>query len=180
MPSTRRNPESRSRPGARAPGQGASSDLLDRFAFRLGEMGRVWRSEHERKLKPLGLSLTQWHTLRCLDNGDGCVQKDLAREVGIEDAAMVGVLDRLVAAGLAERREAVHDRRAKTVHLTALAAQTLAQCERALRPMREALLSQEDAEDLETCINVFDSIVERLWEAAHCEDDGVNPRGIKT
>ncbi|MEM7252880.1 MAG: MarR family transcriptional regulator [Pseudomonadota bacterium] len=146
-------------------------DVLDRYSLAFSELGRIWRSEVERQLKAVGLSIAQWSTLRCLQTEQGCVQKDLARRAGIEEAVLVGVLDRLVSAGYVERREAPHDRRAKTVHLTPDAYRVMAKCDKAMRPMREKLLSDEEAADLERCMALFNRILNRMIDEVAVERD---------
>ncbi len=132
------------------------------FATKLGEVARLWRGQIDRRLRPLGLSFMQWTTLSRLSHlGDGIVQKDLAGAVGIEGPTMVGVLDRLVAAELVERRVAAADRRAKTVHLTAKGRELLAESENELGKLREALLEGLPASDIVTGIRLFEHIAER-------------------
>ena len=148
-----------SRDHADQAGQGAG---LHAFATALGEVARLWRGQIDRSLKPLGLSFMQWLTLSLLARlGDGMVQKDLASAVGIESPTMVGVLDRLVAAGLDERRVAPNDRRAKTVHLTRRGHALLAKSEVELRKLREALLHGLPGPDIEAGTRVLEHIAGR-------------------
>ncbi len=141
---------------------GDAPGARDRFWEKLGEMGRMWRTQINRRLKPLGVSHIQWVTLRYLQvEGDGVVQKDLAAAVGVEGPAMVGVLDRLVARGHVERRQAVHDRRAKTVHLTTGGRAILERAEAELGDLRERMLEGFAAAELETCVRVFERMTER-------------------
>ena len=99
-----------------------SDSLHDRFGERLGEVARLWRVQMNRRLQSHGLSVAQWLVLRALARkGDGTVQRDLAEAIGVEGSTLVGLLDRLAKAGLIERREAAHDRRYKSVYLSAAA-----------------------------------------------------------
>ncbi len=144
----------------------AGGEVWDRFALKLGEMARMWRTLTARHLKPFGVSFTQWHTLLYLSLRDSdVVQRELALAIGVEEPALVGVLDRLVAAGLVERRVAAHDRRAKTVHMTAQARTLLAQADGELHKMRECLLAGLEVDELEACIAIFDRISRQATEA---------------
>lgn len=139
---------------------------LDHFAVKLGSMGRLWRSHLERELKPTGLSLAQWQVLHYLSHAhEPLVQRDLAFAIGIDEPALVGVLDRLEASGTVRRKPAVHDRRAKTVHLTPLAGCHLERAEVVLKQMREELLYGIPWAELERATRLFDLITGRLWEA---------------
>lgn len=138
------------------------SDLLYRFAVSLGDVARLWRGQIDRRLRPGGLSFMQWLTCMQLSRaGEDLVQKDLAARVSIEGPAMVGILDRLVSAGLVERRVSTQDRRANTVHLTTSGHDKLHEVEGELRDLRQELLSGLSDADLETGIRVFNHIVKR-------------------
>ncbi len=139
-----------------------TATVLDTLAVKLAEFGRTMRSQINRRLRPLGVSYVQWATMRHLaQSGDGIVQKELAGAVGIESPTMVGVLDRLVAAELVERREARHDRRAKTVHLTDRARALLEVAETELHGLRRELFQGLPEADLEACTRVFEHMTRR-------------------
>jgi len=127
-------------------------------------MGRLWRSYQERALKGLGISLAQWQVLHYLSHQtEPVVQRRLALAIGVDEPVLVGVLDRLEASRLVTRKAAEHDRRAKTVHLTAAADATLGDAEVELRKMRETLLDGFSAQELDASAVLFDIITERLW-----------------
>ena len=142
----------------------ASDDatLRQAFGYHIGEMARLWRGQIDRHVRPLGLSFMQWVTLLQLSRAtDDVVQKDLAQAVGIEGPTMVGVLDRLVRAGLVERRVAAHDRRANTVHLTAAGRAILRAADKNVGKLRDALLEGLSEAELRTTITVLAHVAER-------------------
>ena len=142
----------------------ASDDatLRQAFGYHIGEMARLWRGQIDRHVRPLGLSFMQWVTLLQLSRAtDDVVQKDLAQAVGIEGPTMVGVLDRLVRAGLVERRVAAHDRRANTVHLTAAGRAILRAADKNVGKLRDALLEGLSEAELRTTIAVLAHVAER-------------------
>ena len=139
-----------------------TSEQRREFSRRIGEVARLWRGSLDRELKPLGLSFMQWLTLSQLAvAGEDLVQKDLAARVSIEGPAMVGVLDRLVRAGLVERRVSPTDRRANTIHLTDAGVASLEAAEHALENVRVTLLQDLDDRELEQATNALQLIVER-------------------
>ncbi len=87
------------------------------FGGILHETARLWRTELDRRLRPLGLSQAKWRMLLHIACSEECTQAELAARLGVEAPTVVGLLDRLTADGLVERRESPHDRRSKTVHL---------------------------------------------------------------
>ena len=135
-------------------------ELYDRFGACMGELGRTWRTRMDRRLKRRGLSYVQWSVLRSLScDGDGRVQKDLAHAVGIDGPGLVGVLDRLVGRNLVERREAQHDRRFKTVHLTDQARDLLTVCDDDLHLLRVEMLKDMDPAEIEGAIELLTKIL---------------------
>ena len=136
----------------------ASDDatLRQTFGYHIGEVARLWRGQIDRHVRPLGLSFMQWVTLLQLSRADkDFVQKDLAQAVGIEGPTMVGVLDRLVEAGLVERRVAAHDRRANTVHLTGGGRAILRVADKEIGKLRDGLLEGLSEAELRTTIAVL-------------------------
>lgn len=87
------------------------------FGGVLHETARLWRTELDRRLRPLGLSQAKWRMLLHIACSEDCSQAELAARLGVEAPTVVGLLDRLAADDLVERRESLHDRRSKTVHL---------------------------------------------------------------
>jgi MarR family transcriptional regulator, organic hydroperoxide resistance regulator len=67
----------------------------------------------------LGLAPMQLHTLRILEPGVEVPMSSLAGRLFCDNSNVTGIVDRLEARGLIERRPAEHDRRVKLLVLTA-------------------------------------------------------------
>ncbi len=65
-----------------------------------------------------GLGRAQAAVLIFLGYNDGCTLSELAIGVGRKNAAISGLIDRMIAAKLVERKLSYGDRRTRTVHLT--------------------------------------------------------------
>lgn len=65
-----------------------------------------------------GVGRAQAAVLIYLGYNDGCTLSDLASGIGRKNASVSGLIDRMEAADLAERKAAYGDRRTRTVHLT--------------------------------------------------------------
>ena len=127
----------------------------------LGETARVWRNKLDERLRPLGLSQAKWLVLLHLSQeGDGIVQKALACRLGVEGPTLVGLLDRMAADGWIERRESEADRRCKTVHLTDKAQAVTQRIMAVAAELRQELLADIPAEDIETCVRMMRRIKE--------------------
>ncbi len=144
------------------PGDGVEATLdgyQDRFGERMGEVFRHWRQEMDRRLRPLGLSFAQYSVLRALERAEGgLVQKAIAEALAMEGPTLVGVLDRLAAAGLIERREAAHDRRAKLVVLMQDGRDLLARAGGEVRTLRRLMLDGLPAEQIRDAERVLEHI----------------------
>jgi len=147
----------------------STSQLYDAFAERVALLGRNLRMRMDRRLKRHGSSFVQWNAIRhMMMEGDGLVQRDLAGAVGVEGPAMVGILDRLVAQDLVERREDSKDRRFKTVHLTPRAREFMAEAEVELHKIRAEMLAGVPAADLEAAVIVFDRVLSNMDLSSSC------------
>lgn len=71
------------------------------------------------ELKALGLSIPQFDLISTLSEGEGLTQQDLAQRLYVTKGNVSGLVDRLVEAGLVERRPIPGDRRSHALHLTA-------------------------------------------------------------
>ncbi|KUZ43461.1 MarR family winged helix-turn-helix transcriptional regulator [Burkholderia territorii] len=89
--------------------------------------------------------------------GEGVRQGTLAEHVGIEGPSLVRLLDQLCAAGLARRDEDPHDRRAKTISLTAAGRAVTAKMEEDLRALRAEVLKGVTRADLEATLRVLNA-----------------------
>jgi len=132
------------------------------FSALLGETARSWRNRLDQRLRPLGLSQAKWRVLLHLDRAkDDLTQKALSARLGIEGPSLVRLLDRMEADGWVERRAAPADRRAKTIHATVKAAETIREITRVAATLRGELLSGIPAKDLDTASGVLQRIKHR-------------------
>lgn len=133
----------------------------------LVETARAWRTKLDQRLRPLGLSQGKWTTLVHLAwGGDKLTQRDLAGRIGIEEATLAGVLDRLQADGWIERKTSAHDRRCKTVHLRARSKKVLSKIFETAHALRQELIADIPPSQLETCMQVLARIRDKADVAA--------------
>jgi len=98
---------------------------------------------------PFALRSGALSTMVLIKANPGCSQSELAREVAMDDSAMVAIIDELEQRGLAVRSRSTADRRRNSLSLTP-AGDTLMHemigCAMAVeRPIREALSEEEQA-----------------------------------
>ena len=137
----------------------------------LVDTARAWRTKLDQRLRPLGLSQGKWTTLVHLAwGGDKLTQRDLAGRIGIEEATLAGLLDRLQADGWIERKPSEQDRRCKMVHLQPRSKKVLSKIFEAAQELRQELIGGIPAAELVTCMNVLARIRERA--------DAVSQEGV--
>ena len=125
----------------------------------LVETARAWRTKLDQRLRPLGLSQGKWTTLVHLSwGGDKLTQRELASRIGIEEATLAGLLDRLQSDGWVARKPSEHDRRCKTVHLQPRAKKVLAKIFETAQGLRQELIADIPQSQLETCVRVLTRI----------------------
>jgi DNA-binding MarR family transcriptional regulator len=118
--------------------------------------GLIWRifvADKARRwavFSELGLSVQQAMALTHLQPGEPLPMSALAVALQCDNSNVTGIVDRLEAAGLVERRAAEHDRRVKTVLLTPEGETRRAEAVRRAGepPPQFASLSAEDAASL--------------------------------
>ncbi|MDA8390237.1 MAG: MarR family transcriptional regulator [Gammaproteobacteria bacterium] len=118
------------------------------FSGVLHETARLWRTELDRRLRPLGLSQAKWRMLFHIACSQDCTQAELAARLGVEAPTVVGLLDRLAADKLIERRESATDRRSKTVHLLKAGEALLKPINQMAEQLSDELLAGFSAEEI--------------------------------
>jgi MarR family transcriptional regulator, organic hydroperoxide resistance regulator len=96
------------------------SDMADplRVWFRFIRLHRRALNAIAGELKTLGLSIAQFDLLSTLTEREGLSQQELAERLYVTKGNVSGLLDRMVEAGLVERRAIPGDRRSNSLYLT--------------------------------------------------------------
>jgi DNA-binding MarR family transcriptional regulator len=98
-----------------------SRDLL----FLLNDIGRLLRTEADRRAKMHGMTRAQWGILLWLERQPGLSQRELAEILEVEPITVARLVDRLEVRKMVERRPDCTDRRIWRLHLTAAATAVL-------------------------------------------------------
>ncbi|MDE2405663.1 MAG: MarR family transcriptional regulator [Sphingomonadales bacterium] len=139
------------------------SDLESRYARTLLPLARLWRQAADRALDRIGLSAgAGWALVQIGRMGDDVRQTDLARELDVSAAALVRLLDGMVAAGQVERRRDAVDSRVSRVSLTVPGRALATQAEQVLHALRHDILSGESDADLAVALGVAERLRARI------------------
>lgn len=109
-----------------------------------------------RRLKDIGLSIAQFDLLSTLTESEGLSQRDLAERLYVTKGNVSGLVDRLVEAGLVDRRAIQGDRRSYALYLTQEGhrlAQVGMEAQRLFVEQTLGKLSQQDLVILDGTIN---------------------------
>ncbi len=87
------------------------------FGFLLHDVARLMRVEYDRRVKPFGLTRSQWWVLAHLHKEDGVTQTELADLLEVGEVTLCRLLDKLEAKTLIKRQPDSSDRRVKRVFL---------------------------------------------------------------
>jgi DNA-binding MarR family transcriptional regulator len=109
-------------------------------AFLLSQVGAHVAAQFARRLEQLDTTPATAGLLRLLAGNPGMSQQQLASALGTAPSQVVGLIDQLQAAGLAERRPHPTDRRTHAVHLTDAGTRRLREIGRVARDHGKAQL----------------------------------------
>jgi MarR family transcriptional regulator, organic hydroperoxide resistance regulator len=112
----------RSRDALAAPGSRVAATRVfvieESLGYLVNYLAKLFSQIHAACLAPHGISLGQWGVLMFLWVQDGQTQRELSRQVAIDDASMVRSIDRMERDGLVQRVRNKHDRRQINIFLT--------------------------------------------------------------
>ncbi|MHC5002030.1 MAG: MarR family winged helix-turn-helix transcriptional regulator [Planctomycetota bacterium] len=118
-----------------------------------------------------GLSVSQCYTLEALDGREPATMSELAGRMYLEVSSMTRVVDRLVAAGLAERAADPADRRVCRVRITPKGRDLLATVRADLLAEHEQVLRELPADSREAIITAMNHLLAafRQRQERRCE-----------
>lgn len=121
----------------------------------------LWRRLAERALVAEGISAARADVLIWVGRlGGGLRQVQLADAIGHTSNALVRLLDELSASDLIERRPDENDRRANRIWLTPQGEAMAARAEDVLNVLRDDVLGDIKAEELEAAIRLYGAIAD--------------------
>ena len=139
-------------------------DLDDaiRFGFLVHDVSRLRRVALDRVLKPLGVTRSQWWVLTFLSRRDGMPQSALAADLDLTKVAVGGLLARMEASGLIERRAESLDARIRRVHLTRAGTRLIGKIRTAVGDFELGVLSGANDKDLQATLATLRDMKHKL------------------
>jgi len=133
------------------------------FTHLLYQAAHAWRLAVDRHLKHSGLSMSSWMAIGLIASETRpYTQTELAQLLGLEDASMVPLIDRLVKQELLSRVQPPEDRRKRHLVLTEKGNQAFALVKNEADALRAELLSDIDPQELATTERVLQQLLTRM------------------
>ncbi len=156
-----------------APGEEASDeDWAIRLGFYIHDTSRLRRIIFDAALKPAGVTRSQAWVLAYLSRADGRAQSDLAAQLDLGKVALGGLVDRLEAAGLVERRPDASDRRVKRIFLTAAGRRVVNKMRKISGPTNAEIFAGLDPAEVRATAQVLKRVKDNLLRMVNPDDDG--------
>jgi DNA-binding MarR family transcriptional regulator len=134
------------------------------FGFAVTDITRLLRRVYDRRTLHIGLTRAQWRAMYRIERAPGLSQTQLAEDLDLEPIAVGRVVDRLVRAGLVERRADPEDRRRWNLYPLDGAGEVLAALYRIAATLHEELLAGIPRDDVEVALGVLQKIRNTLDE----------------
>ncbi|MEN3536731.1 MarR family transcriptional regulator [Microbispora sp. ZYX-F-249] len=145
--------------------------LIARLAELQRSMGRFFARDRSMPLLASTLTMQQLKVVMFLSFAGPTSGQELARHLGVGLATVTGIVDRVVAQGLASRHEDPHDRRVRRVELTEAGRHLTTEIIEAGTGGYIRLLRHLDTETLRTMETVMRKIEDAMREM-HADDAG--------
>jgi DNA-binding MarR family transcriptional regulator len=141
----------------------APKQLIDlKLGFLLHDVSRLRRSSFDKLMKPLGITRSQWWVIAHLSRHDGMMQTELAMLLDLGKVTLGGIVDRLEAAELVQRRPDATDRRAKRIYLTEKAIKLIRDMQQAETEHNRFVLKDITPDERESMTNLLSKMKSNL------------------
>lgn len=131
----------------------------------MADNSRLLRRLFDDRVRSLGLTAVQARLLLALDRHPDCNQGFYADRLEVEPITLTRIVDRMEAAGWIERRADPADRRARILHLTDKARDTVAQVEATVERLVSDMLTGLSKQDQRQLGELLDRIGSNLAAA---------------
>lgn len=132
---------------------------LMKLSVVITQVSRRYKAAADKLASDFQLShASAWPMVMISRLGDGVRPGAVAEAMSMEAPSLVRIIEQLIDAGLVERHDDASDRRARTLHLTALGRDRVNKLEKALTPFRRELFAGAEQADIEACLRVMSAL----------------------
>ena len=146
-----------------------------RFGFLVHDVSRMRRTLFDDRMKPLGVTRSQWSVLAYLsrESNNGTMQVDLARDMDVGKVTIGGLIDRLESSGHVERRLDARDRRARRIFITEKGFETIRQMQTVGAELNDRVLEGVSERDLKVTEKTLARVKENIRSLLHASSANV-------
>lgn len=120
---------------------------------------RVYKYADQRSEESLGISVTQIGALLLVAGSEGCLLKELAQGLHLNNSALTGLAARMESNGLIERRACEADGRASRLYLTDLGRSKIAAAQPLIAQLNRAMTSGFSESEVQVIIRFLNHLL---------------------
>jgi len=132
--------------------------MTETIGFLLNDTARLFRRAFNARVKDSGITALQWRLITYLKRHEGIRQGPLAELIEVEPITLSRMVDRLVEAGLVERRADPADRRAWRLYLTPRAGALLGGVRAAVEALNDEAMEGLSAAERDQLIDLVERV----------------------
>ena len=140
----------------------SDEDWAIRLGFAIHDASRLRRVVYDTGLKPAGVTRSQGWVLAYLSREDGQPQSELAAELDLGKVALGGLIDRLEASGMVERKPDAQDRRVKRIFLTSKGREVALKQRKIARGLNAEIMEGVSPQDMRTTARTLHQLINNL------------------
>ncbi len=139
---------------------------MDQRLFYLLNMARhrVYKFADKHAENELGVSITQLGALLLLQDNEGCLLKDIAKALGLNNSAVTGLGNRLEQNGYVIRKPCAQDGRAFRLYLTKLGKDKVLKAKPLIQQLNQAICADFSDEEIKVIVKFLTHLM-RHFEA---------------
>lgn len=164
-PATKRNSKAATtRTRKTQPAAKATTKALLRHGFLIHDVSRLRRTLFDQRMKPMGITRSQWWVLTNLTRHEGAelTQSELAKLLEVGKVTVGGLIDRLEANGFVIRKQDPHDRRSRRISASPQGKRLIEEIQSIAMELDAASLEGVTEEELDVLVNVLSKMKRNL------------------
>ncbi len=110
----------------------------------------------------LGTSVTQTAALMFIGKNEGCLQKDLAKTLGLNHSAVTGLVARMIKNDLIIRQTCDQDARASRLYLTELGLSKVPEIRPLIQEFNQKLTKDFSEDEIDVVLRFLNNIVDNI------------------
>lgn len=120
---------------------------------------RVYKYADQHTEDNLGISITQLGALMLIHENEGCLLKDMASTLNLNNSALTGLANRMEANGLILRQPCPNDGRASRMYLTDLGKEKLSLTKPLIKQLNQAMTAGFSDEEIQTVVKFLNHLL---------------------